>query len=101
MDFGQLSTQLRAARDVMLIFCAHSRAEAAPLLTRPAPIVVPPLAQRSAELNFSATSAALAASTVVAMHAAPATSMVPLDAACVAADGPDGLRVAEPIPAVE
>jgi hypothetical protein len=35
----------------MLIFCAHPRAEAAPLLTRPAPIIVPPLAQRSAELN--------------------------------------------------
>jgi len=51
MDFGQLSAQLRAARDVMLIFCAHPRAEAAPLLTRPAPIIVPPLAQRSAELN--------------------------------------------------
>jgi hypothetical protein len=50
-DFGQLSAQLRAARDVMLIFCAHLRAEAAPLLTRPAPIIVPPLAQRSAELN--------------------------------------------------
>src|SRR3954469_11874103 len=51
MDFGQLSAQLRAARDVMLIFCTHPRAEAAPLLTRPAPIIVPPLAQRSAELN--------------------------------------------------
>ncbi len=51
IDFGQLSAQLRAARDVMLIFCAHSRAEADPLLTRPAPIVVPPLAQRTAELN--------------------------------------------------
>lgn len=37
----------------------------------------------------TATSAALAASTVVAMHAAPATSLAPLDAACVAADGPD------------
>jgi hypothetical protein len=51
MDFGQLSAQLRAARDVMLIFCAHSRVEADPLLTRPAPIVVPPLAQRSVELD--------------------------------------------------
>jgi hypothetical protein len=51
MDFGQVSAQLRAARDVMLIFCAHPRAEAAPLFTRPAPIIVPPLAQRSAELN--------------------------------------------------
>ena len=51
MDFGQLSAQLRAARDVMLIFCAHPRAEADPLLTRPAPIIVPPLAQRATELN--------------------------------------------------
>src|ERR1700759_943318 len=51
IDFGQLSAQLRAARDVMLIFCAHPRAEADPLLTRPAPIIVPPLAQRAAELN--------------------------------------------------
>ena len=50
-DFGQVSAQLRAARDVMLIFCGHPRAEAAPLLTRPAPIVVPPLAQRSADLD--------------------------------------------------
>jgi hypothetical protein len=51
MDFGQVSAQLRATRDVMLIFCAHSRAEADPLLTRPAPIIVPPLARRSAELD--------------------------------------------------
>ena len=50
-DFGQVSAQLRAARDVMLIFCAHPGAEADPLLTRPAPIIVPPLAQRAAELN--------------------------------------------------
>ncbi len=50
-DFGQVSAQLRAARDVMLIFCGHPRAEADPLLTRPAPIIVPPLAQRSADLD--------------------------------------------------
>lgn len=36
----------------------------------------------------TATSAASAASTVVAMQAAPATSLAALDAACVAADGP-------------
>ena len=51
MDFGQVSAQLRAARDVMLIFCAHPRVEADPLLTRPAPIIVPPLARRTAELD--------------------------------------------------
>lgn len=51
MDFRQISAQLRAAHDVMLIFCAHPRVEADPLLTRPAPIIVPPLAQRSAELD--------------------------------------------------
>jgi hypothetical protein len=51
MDFGQVSAQLRTARDVMLIFCAHSRAEADPLFTRPAPVIVPPLARRSVELD--------------------------------------------------
>src|SRR4051812_23832466 len=30
-DFGQVSAQLQAARDVMLIFCGHPRIEANPL----------------------------------------------------------------------
>jgi hypothetical protein len=49
-DFSALAAQLRATDDVLFIVCAEHD-DPDPLLIRPAPIVVPPLASRATELD--------------------------------------------------
>ena len=49
-DFPALAAQLRATDDVLLIVCTEPH-DTIPLLVRPAPINVPPLAGRTAELD--------------------------------------------------
>jgi hypothetical protein len=49
-DFPALAAQLRATDDVLFIACTEHD-DANPLLIRPAPIVVPPLASRAIELD--------------------------------------------------
>ncbi len=49
-DFSVLVARLRALDDVLLVVCADEDDEASPLLVRPAPICLPPLASRADEL---------------------------------------------------
>ena len=49
-DFPALAARLRDTDDVLVIICIE-RDDADPLLIRPAPIVVPPLASRAAEID--------------------------------------------------
>jgi hypothetical protein len=49
-DFQALAAQLRAIDDVLFIVCA-GHGDTLPLLVRPAPINVPPLASRAAEID--------------------------------------------------
>ncbi|TMQ11965.1 MAG: hypothetical protein E6J90_33095 [Deltaproteobacteria bacterium] len=49
-DFPATTSRLRDTDDVMLVVCVASEYEDGPLLVRPAPICVPPLAAREAEL---------------------------------------------------
>jgi hypothetical protein len=49
-DFLAASSRLQDADDVMLVVCGASDDDDGPLLVRPAPICVPPLAARKAEL---------------------------------------------------
>jgi hypothetical protein len=50
-DFLALVAQLRALDDVLLVVCADEDDETSPLLVRPAPICLPPLAGRAYELS--------------------------------------------------
>jgi len=49
-DFPALAAQLRATDDVLFIVCIEHD-DADPLLVRPAPIIVPPLASRATEID--------------------------------------------------
>lgn len=49
-DFPSLVPRLRGANDVLLVVCADPRDDVHPLLVRPGPIAVPPLAGRAQEL---------------------------------------------------
>jgi hypothetical protein len=75
-DLPETVPLLRAADDVMLVICAVSDL----LLIRPAPVVVPPLASRGAELDRII--AEYAADAIAAL-AAPAVSFTPVDHAWV------------------
>jgi hypothetical protein len=50
-DFQALVARLRGADDVLCILCAGQLADPHPPFILPAPLAVPPLAQRSAELD--------------------------------------------------
>jgi hypothetical protein len=50
-DFSALVARLRDADDVLCAICAAALADPRPPLVLPAPLVVPPLAQRSGELD--------------------------------------------------
>jgi hypothetical protein len=49
-DFASMAERLRGAEEVRLVVCTDTRDEVHPLLVRPEPIVVPPLAMRTNEL---------------------------------------------------
>lgn len=50
-DFSTVATRLRETHDVMLVVCAGASENANPLAIRPAPIVLPRLADRHEELD--------------------------------------------------
>jgi hypothetical protein len=50
-DFASVAARLRHEDDVVLMVCTGEREETYPLLVRPAPIFVPPLAGRAGELS--------------------------------------------------
>ena len=50
-NFSALVAQLRGADNVQFVVCAHERDADHPFLVRPAPIHLPPLADRAAELD--------------------------------------------------
>lgn len=50
-DFAATVALLRRAGDLMLVICIDGDGEASPLLVRPAPIRLPPLARRTDELD--------------------------------------------------
>ena len=50
-DLPALIAQLRGTRDVMLVVCAPDSVDVSPFVIRPAPIVLPPLADRGDEID--------------------------------------------------
>ena len=50
-DFRSLIAQLRDQREVMLVVCAPDSVEVSPFVIRPAPIVLPPLGDRTDEID--------------------------------------------------
>jgi hypothetical protein len=50
-DIGALIARLRRCRDVMLVVCVSDIADVSPLLIRPAPLALPPLATRRADID--------------------------------------------------
>jgi len=79
-DFSTLVARLRGADDVLCFLCTGQLADPHPPLILPAPLVVPPLARRSAELDRIITDYA---DDAVAELAAPAASFTADDHAWV------------------
>lgn len=79
-DFPALLTKLRYADDVLCAICTAAVADPHPPLVLPAPLVVPPLAQRSAELDRII---AEYAGDAIEELAAPASSFTAVDHAWV------------------
>ncbi len=50
-DIGALIPRLRESGDVMLVVCVGGTTDVSPLLIRPAPLVLPPLATRSRDID--------------------------------------------------